>query len=204
MDKVGVTNHSSISSHPLPIQNCEEIEQGSFSKDGETLWVWSRRNGLCVCKAPNYALSGWIDTDDQILVSSCELEYKGIELFALLFKHESESTVAILSQKSGHLIQTVSIRESLTCICAINETVLPGLFSTATLHHFNGAVCLGCQNGCVFVLDLSLNTLSEQSKTTISSPRRCIRVHVNTANIIGHINTATSNDQQLAVDLNCE
>ena len=203
MDKVGVLSHSSVSFNPLPIQN-REIEQGSFSSDGKNLWVWSRNHGLSVHKAPNYSLTGWLDTDGQILVSSCELEYKGVKLFALLFKHQSGSTVAIVSQLSGVLIQAVCIPESVTCICAVHETVLPGLFSTATLHHLNGAVCLGCENGCVFVLDLSLETLPQQPKSTLCSPRGCRRVHVNTANIIVHINAAASKDQQLSLDLNCE
>ena len=204
MDKVGVLDHSLLTPHSLPVQDFE-VEKGGFSRDGKVVWVWSECNGVSVFTAPHYSKLGWVDTDQQILVGSCELHYKTVKLFVLVFKHQSQSTVAVVSQQSGQLLQAISIRAPVTCICEINETVFPGLFCASTLQHFTGAVCLGCEDGCVFVLDLGLQTLTNQSKATISAPRGCTRIHITTgSSIVTHINAAAAKDEQLALNLNCK
>ena len=200
---MGVLDHSSVVSYSLPVQSFG-VEKGGFSSDGKVLWLWSRDSGgVSVYEAPRYKRLGWIDTDEQLLVSSCELVYKGVKLFVLLLNHQLQSTVAVVSQLSGQLVQAVSIPARASCVCEINETVLPGLFNTMTFEHFGGAVCLGCDNGCVLALDLGLDSLQDQFKSTVSSPRGCRRLHIGSPSIINHMNAAAAKNEQLGLDLNC-
>ena len=204
MDKVGILQHTSINSCTLPIQACR-VEKGGFSSDGRVVWVWSRDGGVVIYEASEFSKVGWLDTEGLSLVSSCELRYNGVRLLVLALTDHSRSTVAILSQSSGQLIQAVQLSGPLvTCVCEVNYTHLPGLFATSTLLHFSGVICLGLQNGCVVTLDLGLDGLENQPKASLGAPRSCVRVHVSTSSIVTHLNLAGDKEAQLALELNCK
>ena len=200
MDKRAILQLSATTFHPLPPKS---IEKGGFSKDGRVIWMWSQDKGVDIYKVPNTKL-GFVNCEGKQVEAFGELTYNKINFFLLVFGDYLQSVVAVISQVSGQLVQVVKIPYCVTFVCGITNIVLPGLFTNSPFEHFSGVVGLGCTNGRVLLLDLSLDHLKDQPRPSMEAPRQCRVIQLKAELMMSQLHHAIEEGMQLAVNLNCK